>query len=155
MAKSVKTVADLGKLLAEEEQAIAALKSKRQALAAEVAELAAEIAELKGAPVAAPKPKAEAPAKPGRKPGKEPGRKPAKKAAAKRGRKRSGTSTRDIIVGILRDSDKPMRAAQIAERLVAAGAKTKSKNPKNMVSALLAQSKEFKRVDKGLYTVKK
>ena len=156
MAKSVKTVADLGKLIAEEEKAIAALRSKREALAAKVAELAAEIAQLRGAPAAEAEPKAKPAAKKrGRKPGKKAVAKPAGKAAVKRGRKRSGTSTREIIIGILRDADKPMRAAEIAERLAAAGAQSKSSNPKNVVSALLAQSKEFKRVDKGLYTVKK
>jgi len=49
---------------------------------------------------------------------------------------------------------KPMRAAEIAEKLPETGFKTKSKGVRNMVSAVLGQSKDFRRVRKGLYTVR-
>ncbi len=78
-----------------------------------------------------------------------------KKTAKKRARKSRGPSTREAMIEILRASEKPLRVAQIVERLAASGCETKSVNPKNMVGAMLAQSSDFKRVDRGLYTVKK
>ena len=139
MAKQVRTVADLERLLAQEEKSIDELRRKRQQVAAELDELAGSVAKLKGG--AAQKPRAK--------------RAVRKKAAARPRRKRGGKSLREGIVEILSKSDRPMRAREIAEALMKSGYATSSSNPQNMVSALLAQGDDFRRLRRGLYTVKK
>ena len=131
MAKKAKSVAALADLLATEEKAIQYLKTRRKALEAELDELAAQIATLKGGKGVM--------------------------AAPKRGRKRRGRgkSLRAAIAEIITDAGEPLRAAEIAEKLPEAGFRTKSNNPRNMVSAVLGQSDDFRRVRKGLYTLKK
>ena len=158
MAKARKTVAQLGKLLAEAEKAIDALRVRRKVLAEDVTALSAEIAEMRGETVDAPVHAAPVPAKPARKKAaKKRIRRDAKppKVAKKSGRKVRGPGTREAMLEILRTSEKPLRVAQIVERLAASGCKTKSVNPKNMVGAMLTQSADFERVERGLYTVKK
>ena len=153
MAKARKTVAQLGKLLAEAEKAIDVLRVRREALAEDVRALSAEIAQMTGetdgAPVPAKSARKMAATKRIRKASRVP------KAAQKSGGKTRGPSTREAMIEILRTSEKPLRVAQIVERLAASGCKTKSVNPKNMVGAMLAQSSDFKRVGRGLYTVRK
>ena len=67
MAKTVKTVAELGKLLAEEHKAIEMLRARREALAEDMTALATEIAQIRGKTAEAPVQAAPAPAKPARK----------------------------------------------------------------------------------------
>ena len=50
---------------------------------------------------------------------------------------------------------KPMRAPEIAERLLSTGYETKSRNLKGLVSFTLAHGQEFRRVRRGLYALKK
>jgi len=138
MAKQVATVADLARLVAEEQKALAELKRKRQQLDSELEELAGQVAQLKGSA--------------GRKAAARPAR---KKPARRPRRKRGGKSLREGVAEILSKSDRAMRAREIAEELIKSGYVTSSTNPQNMVSALLAQSDQFKRVRRGLYTVKK
>jgi ABC-type transporter Mla subunit MlaD len=137
MRKKTLTVADLQGLLAQEEQAIQELRRKRQALAAILEELAGVVSQLRGGREAAPLARV------------------AKKPVRRARRRRRGTPLREIVAEILQKADKPMRAAEIAEQLPAAGYTTRSKNPKNMISVMLAQSKDFRRVGKGLYTLRK
>ena len=158
MAKARKTVAQLGKLLAEAEKAIDVLRVRREALAEDVRALSAEIAEMRGETVDATVEVAAVPAKPARKKAaKKRIRRDAKapKVAKKSGRKTRAPGTREAMIEILRASETPLRVAQIVERLAASGCKTKSVNPKNMVGAMLVQSADFERVERGLYTVKK
>ena len=171
MGKAKTSVADVRKLIASEEgqlaklrarreafaageeKAFAGLVRRREALAAQLDELAGQLEQLQGAAA----PEAEAPARPkgAKKPGPAPKR--AKKAAKKaRGRprgKRQGMTLRDVVTKIMSDAGEPVRAPQVASQLKALGYKTTSKDPVNMVSALLAQTKEFHRVQKGLYTL--
>ncbi len=158
MAKARKTVAELGKLLAEAAKAIDVLRARRKALAEDVTALSAEIDQMRGETVGAPVQEVPVPAKPARKKAaKKRIRRVAKaqKAAKKSGRKTRRPGTREAMLEILRASEKPLRVAQIVERLAASGCKTKSVNPKNMVGAMLAQSADFERVARGLYAVKK
>ena len=158
MAKARKTVSELGKLLADTEKAIDVIRARRKALAEDVTALSAEIAQMRGETVAAPFQAAAVPAKPARKrAAKKRIRRVAKapKAAKKSGRKTRGPGTREAMIEILRASETPLRVAQIVERLAASGCKTRSVNPKNMVGAMLTQSADFERVERGLYTVKK
>jgi hypothetical protein len=48
-----------------------------------------------------------------------------------------------------------MRAKEVAAKLAESGYKTASGNLGNIVSATLAQGKNFRRVRRGLYTLKK
>lgn len=126
-----------------------ALEARRQELAAQIEELAAQLAVLKGEPAPAAAPAAveaaPAPARRGRPKGK-------RRVGRPRG-KRGGLTLREAIAQILAASDMPLRAKQIAGRLQDQGYTTTSKNPINMVSALLGQTKAFRRVRKGLYTL--
>ena len=77
-------------------------------------------------------------------------------SAAERGLPRPvSVPLREVVAEILRNAGNAMRAGEIAEQLAAAGYMTRSKNPKNLISVMLAQSGEFVRVGKGLYTVRK
>jgi len=69
--------------------------------------------------------------------------------------KRQSKTLRAAVVEILGKSGKAMRAAEIAKELANTGYESKSKDVKNVVSVLLPQSKEFRRVRKGLYALKK
>ena len=157
MARARKTVAELRELLVEAEKAIEALRVRRKALAEDVRALSAEIVQMRGEAVDAPVQADPAPTKLAReKATKKRVRRAAEapKVAKKPGRQTRGPSTREAMLEILRASERPLRVAQIVGRLAASGCKTKSVNPKNMVGAMLAQSSDFKRVDRGLYTVK-
>ncbi len=145
MAKRVKTVAGVAQLIAAEEMTLERLRSRRQRLAADLDALAEQIASLRGETRGAVRPKAKPAPKRGR---------PKKKARRVR-RKRQKITLRQAIGMILGKADKPLRASEIAQQLSAAGYKTKSKDPANLISAVLGQTKEFRRVGKGIYTVTK
>jgi len=144
MAKGGRTVAELAKLLAAEEKAIAALRKRREALEGKLAALASDIAVLtggRGIAVATSSKRKKAPN--------------GRRTAGKRKKRGSGKSLRAAVAEIITKAGEPLRAAEIADKLKSVGYKTMSSDPRNMVSALLAQSSDFKRVRKGLYTVKK
>ena len=145
MAKARKTVAEIVDVLAAETQAIEKLRQRRQTLEKEIDSLAREIAALRGvgAPVARPKVR----------PKKRAAR---KKVSAKEPVRRPGRKTlRSAIAEILGKSGKAMRAAEIAEQLPKVGYKSTSKNLKALVSFSLPKTKEFRRVRKGLYALRK
>ena len=137
MARVSKTVSEVAKLLAVEEKAIRHLREKRQAIEGDLDKLAAEIAALKG------------------------GGKGLKGGSLGVGRVRrrkpraGGKSLREAMAEVIKKAGKPLRAAEIADKLSSVGYKTQSTDPRNMVSAMLAQSSDFRRVKKGLYVVKK
>jgi len=145
MAKERKTVADLVGILAAETEAIEKLRHTRQMLEKELDSLAGEIAGLRGQGARAGRPKA--------KPKKKVTRKTV--ASTKTVRKPGHKTLRAAVAEILGRSTEGMRAAEIAEQLSNVGYTTTSKNVKNLVSALLPAAKEFKRVRKGLYALKK
>jgi len=127
----------LGEAAAAEEKGYKQLTQRRDTLAAQLGELAAELAQLRG----------------------QAGRrtvKTAKKAAGRPKRRRQGKGTlRDAVSKILAGAGKPLRAPEIVAQLKASGYKTKSKDPVSMISATLAQTKDFRRVSRGLYTLAK
>ena len=135
---------------AAEEKAQAALVSRREALTAQLEEIAAQIAALGGE--AAPEPKAEVEAEKPKKPTKvKRAKKKAARGPAKAKKEGRGITLREAIGKIISSAGKPMRASEIASKLGSTGFKTKSKSPANLVSATLAQSKDFQKVRKGLY----
>lgn len=149
---------------AAEQRGYEKLAQKREALAAQVAALADQIAELGGAavPVEAP-----APVRKRKKRRKAAGR-PAKKApAAPKAKKapvvrkpakakgKGKVTLRAAVAQVIAAAGRPMRASEIAAALGDTGYQSASKNMKNMVSATLAQAKDFRRVRKGLYGIRK
>ena len=142
MAK-VGTVAGLARLLVSEEAALAALRKRREELAAGLDALAQQVGELAGTAVAAP-------AAPAKKGGRKKGEETVRKVARKRGKK----TLQQAVTEILNSSPKPMRASEIAAQLTKVDYTTKSKDPANMVSAVLGKKGAFVRAAKGLYTTK-
>ncbi len=145
MAKDVKTVANLARLIAQEEGAVKELRRKREQIAAELDALASVIAQLKG--------------ETGRKEGARTAtarKKTVRKKIRRRvSQKRGAKSLQQAVTEILSKSGKPMRAGEVAGQLSEVGYKTRSKNPKNMISAVLGQSPQFTRVRTGVYTIEK
>ena len=141
MARVGKTVAAIAKLLADELDVVQELRAQRVALQKELNALAAEIASLKGAGIGVS-------AKVGRK---------GKRSGKRRGRPpgHRGKGLKAVVVEILTKAGNPLRAGEIASKLAETGYKTSSSDPRNMVSATLAQGKQFKRVRRGLYALKK
>jgi len=142
MAK-VGTVAGLARLLASEQAALAKLRKLREGLAAGLDTLAQQVGKLAGTAAAAPAP-------PAKKRGRKKRKKTVRKVAVKRGKK----TLQQAVTEILNSSSKPMRASEIAAQLSKVGYKTKSKDPANMVSAVLGKKGGFVRAAKGLYTTK-
>jgi len=141
MPRVGKTVAAIARLLADELTVVQELKAQRKALQKELSALAAEIASLKGGKIVGAA-KVGRKGRRGRKRGRPPGR-------------RTGKGLKAVVVEIMGKTGKPMRAGEIAQKLADAGYKTSSGDPRNMISATLAQGKEFKRVRRGLYALKK
>lgn len=72
--------------------------------------------------------------------------------------KAKGVSAKQVAIDVLRKADEPLRASDIAKRVLASGrcAGLKGKTPEATISAMLAVGSKpggpFKRVDKGTYT---
>ena len=141
MAKTVKTVAELERFLEKVDQGIQALNENKERIAAQIQSIKSGLAHLLGKAPEAP----EAEEKPARRKG----RRRRKRA------KRQATTLRQAVAEIMKSAGKPMRASEISEQLQTSGHKTRSRDPKNMVSAILGQGREFKRVSKGLYALKR
>jgi hypothetical protein len=77
----------------------------------------------------------------------------AKQTAAK------GESAKQVAIDVLRDAAGPLRAKEIAKRVIDSGrcSALKGKTPEATISAMLAVGSkpggQFKRVDKGTYTL--
>ncbi|HEX2580593.1 MAG TPA: hypothetical protein VHL08_01290 [Dongiaceae bacterium] len=70
----------------------------------------------------------------------------------------AGMSITSAVIAVLDSARKPLRAGQIAERLVEGGARFRTKKPKNTIAASLAKLYQGNRVAKsgrGLWTTKK
>lgn len=95
--------------------------------------------------------------KPGRKParkGRGPGRPKIKAIKGKRGRRpRNSASLPEMLFGCMKGKDK-VSIPEAAKMVTAAGYKTKSKNFNLVVGMAFKTDKRFKRVARGLYTVK-
>jgi hypothetical protein len=70
-----------------------------------------------------------------------------------------GASAKQVAIDVLRKAGEPLRASEIAKRVLASGrcAGLKGKTPEATISAMLAVGSKpggpFKRVDKGTYTL--
>jgi hypothetical protein len=77
----------------------------------------------------------------------------AKQTAAK------GESAKQVAIDVLRDVDGPLKAKEVAKRVIDSGrcSGLKGKTPEATISAMLAVGSKpggaFKRVDKGTYTL--
>ena len=136
------SIAQLQKALANTKQRIQGLKDRREKLLAQVAEVDRQIVELAGEPVA-PVPEEEAPAPAPAKP-KEPRKLP-----------KNTMSLNDAIVKVLSEAKKPMRVAEIAEAVKAAGYKTTSTVFAKQVSGIAAVEKRVEKVERGVFALKK
>ena len=72
---------------------------------------------------------------------------------------KKGASAKQVAIDVLRQAREPLRASEIAKRVLASGrcAGLKGKTPEATISAMLAVGSKpggpFKRVDKGTYTL--
>ena len=64
-------------------------------------------------------------------------------------------SLNDAIVKVLGEAKKPLRAAEIAEAVKAAGYKSTSKTFAKQVSGVAAVEKRVEKAARGLFTLKK
>ncbi len=136
------SIAQLEKALASTKHQIQTLKDRREMLLAQIAKVDKNIAQLAGEPVA---PAAEQ---------KAPTRAPAK---PKKQRKlpKNTMSLNDAIVKVLGEAKKPLRVAEIAEAVEAAGYTTTSKTFAKQVSGIAAEEKRVEKVARGLFVLKK
>lgn len=86
-------------------------------------------------------------------------RKPAAKktAKAKPGKKRakSGHTSKQAVVDVLKAAGKPLGINEIMDALAVKGQKSKAKNPKNSLRVMLyGDKKTFKKAARGLFTTK-
>jgi hypothetical protein len=144
---SEEDIQELIRLKKTGDKRVVALRRKRDKIAAALEKVEAELAGLLPD---------EAPAKRGAKRGgKKRGAKPGPKPGAKRGAKRNVNFTaavRDVLV----QAGQPLRAAEVVERLPAAGIKVKDvTDMKKRVSVILASQKNsFEQVERGVYQIK-
>jgi hypothetical protein len=161
------SLADLRRLVDEKMAAVDKLSTRRDEIEAQLAEVDAELAAAgaNGAMPAARRgpgrpPKSAMRRGPGRPPKarRRPGR-PAKvgRPTSKRGRppKAKGSSPlHDMISGVLKAASEPIKLADIAEKVKAAGYKTKSPNFAMILGLRLSEMKDVKRVERGVYAMK-
>jgi hypothetical protein len=127
------TVEELKKEIARRQRGLAKLVAKRDALNC-------QIAELEGLGIAA-------------KPAAKRGRRPGRKRGRKRGRAPRPGSLINLLVQAL-DAKGKLTVAQAVEAVLASGYKSKSKSFKLIVNQALAKNRRFKRVGKGVYTLR-
>ena len=128
------SVEELKKEISRRRAALPGLIAERDALNCQIDEL-----EALGSPAVMP------PAARGRKPGRKVGRKPQRPP-------RPGSLPAALVEALACKGK--LSVAEAAEAVQAAGYKSKSKDFQNMVSMTLGQSKLFRRVRRGVYTVK-
>jgi hypothetical protein len=169
------SLGDLQRLMAEKEAQVAKMHARRDELAEELAALDAELAGAGGGKKRGRKPgrpkgkrgpgrpkgsknKAKATGKRG--PGRPKGSKnkpKTKKAAGKRGPKggpKGASPLHDMIRTALKSSSEPVKLADLAEKVKAAGYQSKSDNFAVILGLRLSEMKDVKRVDRGVYTMK-
>jgi len=127
------TVEELKKEIARRQRGLAKLVAKRDALNC-------QIGELEGLGIVA-------------KPAAKRGRKPGRKRGRKRGRAPQPGSLINLLVQAL-DAKGKLTVAQAVDAVLASGYKSKSKSFKLIVNQALAKNRRFKRVGKGVYTLR-
>jgi hypothetical protein len=127
------TVEELKKEIARRQRGLAKLVAKRDALNC-------QIAELESLGIVA-------------KPAVKRGRKPGRKRGRKAGRAPRAGSLINLLVQALGAKGK-LTVAEAADAVMATGYKSKSKSFKLIVNQALAKNRRFKRVGKGIYTLR-
>jgi hypothetical protein len=163
---------DLRRLVDEKMGQVERLSAKRAEIAAALEEVEAELATAGANGTVAPRRRGRGrPAKRGRRgPGRPPKsrRRPGRPAPrisrprisrkqGKRGRppKAKGSSPlHDMIRDVLKASSEPMKLAEIAEKVKAAGYETKSPNFAMILGLRLSEMKDVRRVERGVYAMK-
>ncbi|HUT61780.1 MAG TPA: hypothetical protein VNA25_28410 [Phycisphaerae bacterium] len=128
----IKTIGDLESELRAKRKSLSVLARRRQGLLAKLNAVDRQIASLAG--------------------GSARGR--AGGAGKRVGRRRSGKSLVSYLQRLLKKVGKGMRAKDIAQAVVKAGYHSTSKNFYPIVAAALRDKKLFRRVRRGVYTVK-
>lgn len=140
MARANLSIQDLEKELQQQKRRLGQLQKRRQQVAKELDAIDREIHDLEGGGT-------------GRS-----GKKATEKKAPKRGRRRRRPKNtkplQDYIVEVLQKNPKGLRVREIADAVVKAGYKTNSDNFYNIVAGAL-KDKQFKRLSRGVYGVKK
>lgn len=127
------SIAVLERALARRRRDVARLEKKQASLRSQLAAVEADLAAVKGEVVKAPA------AKRGRPVGRP-----------RRGR-RGKESLKEAMSNALRAAEKPMRAADVLQAIVAAGYKSKAKDLKQIVHSTLTRHPHAKRVGRGEY----
>jgi hypothetical protein len=155
------SLADLRRMFQAKESQIAGLISRRESLVAELAAVESDLvaASGTGAPAAAPVAVKRGPGRP-RKAGR-----PAKAPrAAKVGRPKGGAAGRrgprgdegvhNFIRKALASSSGPMKLADVAKKVLAAGYKTTSSRFAVIVGQRLSEMKDVKKAGRGMYALR-
>ena len=132
------SIAVLERALAKRRRDVAQLEGRRIQLACQLADVEAELRALRGeaAPEQPPAEQAAPPARP-----------------ARRSRRRAGggLSLSEAVANVLKGATEPLRAAQVLERVEAAGYRSQAKNFKHLVHKALGRHPQAARVGRGLY----
>jgi hypothetical protein len=155
MAKTP-SIQELKKQLAAQERKMEKLQTRRDKIAAELEQVDRELAQLTGGGTTS------APTKRRRKKTTKAARKT--KSAKKTGRKKSsrgrrgggegGKTLEHYIIQVLDQAGEPMRAKEVMQAVDKAGYKSKSKDFYGIVATALRNEDLFKRVSRGVYTLK-
>lgn len=140
----VRTIEDLRRELQVRERQLGKLQTKRDRLLIQLNRIDRQIAGMGGEVVAAPKVRRGRPA----------GRPAA--ADGRRGRRRraTGRPLTEFIRDVLAKASEGMRAKDIAEQVQKGGYKSHSKDFYGIVAATLRDTKNFKRLSRGIYKLK-
>jgi len=132
---------ELRRLIAKREHVLQRLQIREQSLAKELAAVRHQIAAIAGrkasVSVSFPLVADERPKRRGR-----------------RGRGVGGQTVADALVEIIQRNGQPMRVGEMAEAFRKLDHPTRSKNLNKLIAVTIKGSKRFKRVARGLYTVK-
>jgi len=134
------SIDELRRLIAQRERVLQRLQTREQSLARELAavrhQIAAIAARKAGVSVSFP-PAGERP-----------------KGGGRRGRGVGGQTVADALVEIVRRNGQPMRVGEMAEAFRKLDHPTRSKNLNKLIAVTIKGSNRFRRVARGLYTVK-
>ena len=134
-------LAELRRLVAQREQVLQQLQNREQALEKELALVRGQIASIAGrgrlGRISVGSVMAAGPKRRGRK-----------------GRGIGGQTVAQALLEIVRRNGKPIRVGEMAEAFRRTGHPTRSKNLEKLIAITIKGAKGFKRVARGLYTVK-
>jgi len=131
------SIAALERALVRRQREVVRLEKRRDTLQGRLAKVEADLAALQGPALPAPA-----------------ARPRGRRVVRRRRRRRSQVSLAATITRVLQAARKPMRAAEVTQKVLAAGYKSKAKKFKQIVHGALLRHPEAARVGKGLYVAK-